>query len=547
MIPLPQITIPRIWTLSNAVCEGTITEQELAELESLLEADPSAKEFYLEFVNINAEISWMVSARQHSTFDLSPRFPIDALDTRPVQSPILDFLGNITNFIGHHPIFSFVSLLAVFGATLLLTAYWIRSPGPVNVTADKEFVAAITAEKNCQWSAEIAPPAENEQLQAGRKLGLEKGILEITYSNGAVVLLEGPVRYIVASSNSGFLSQGKLTARADSAKSQRFTIVTPDVQFVDLGTEFGVMIDERGHAAAAVFSGKIKAEAKLPDGRWTAPISIRKGEAVVYEAANFTRTVARRSDFPSLQQLPPPPQESPYQRWQALNQDMQSHKDLLAYYDFEPDRNTPDLLLNRAPTGAAYNGKIENAAWTNGRFPEKKALEFKADDAGVRVNLPGKYERLTLIAWVNVNQLAHHFNGILLSDDWNRAGKLHWQIQSGGQVEANIFGHVDEDHRFTSTQSVEADCVDRWCMLAVVIDAPDECLLYKNGDFVEKLNIKEVPAVDIGSAMIGGWNKGDSADKDFIRNLSGRVDELMIFQSVLSAEEIKRIYEAGKP
>ena len=49
---------------------------------------------------------------------------------------------------------------------------------------------------------------EVEQLQAGRQLQLEKGIVQITYSNGAVVLLEGPVSYTVDSPNSGFLGRG---------------------------------------------------------------------------------------------------------------------------------------------------------------------------------------------------------------------------------------------------------------------------------------------------------------------------------------------------
>ena len=61
-------------------------------------------------------------------------------------------------------------------------------------------------------------------LQAGQQLQLEKGIAQITYSNGAVVLLEGPASFTVDSPNSGFLSRGKLTARADTEKSRQFTI-----------------------------------------------------------------------------------------------------------------------------------------------------------------------------------------------------------------------------------------------------------------------------------------------------------------------------------
>ena len=86
---------------------------------------------------------------------------------------------------------------------------------------------------------------------------LEKGLVQITYSNKAVVLLEGPVSYTVDSPKSGFLSRGKLIARADTEQSRQFTIVTPNARFVDMGTEFGVAVEAKGRAAVAVFAGKV--------------------------------------------------------------------------------------------------------------------------------------------------------------------------------------------------------------------------------------------------------------------------------------------------
>ena len=121
------------------------------------------------------------------------------------------------------------------------------------------------------------------QIRLGQKLRLDKGIAQITYSNRAVVILEGPASYTVDSPKSGYLSRGKLTARADTEQSRQFTIGTPFARFVDLGTEFGVMIDAQGRPTVAVFEGKVNAEAKLANGRWTTGISLGKGEAAVCE------------------------------------------------------------------------------------------------------------------------------------------------------------------------------------------------------------------------------------------------------------------------
>ena len=67
-----------------------------------------------------------------------------------------------------------------------------------------------------------------------------------------------------------------------------------------------------------------------------------------------------------------------------------------------------------------------------------------ATDSGVRVNLPGEYQQMTVIAWVNNKQLANEFNGILMSDDWDQTKKLHLQINNTGQIILNVRGQVSQ-------------------------------------------------------------------------------------------------------
>ena len=99
-----------------------------------------------------------------------------------------------------------------------------------------------------------------------------------------------------------------------------------------------------------------------------------------------------------------------------------------------------------------------------------------------------------------------------------------------------------------SDATLHADCLDRWCMVAGVIEtAKKQKTLYVNGEYFETFNAKSMPAIEIGLAMIGGWIK-DLANPDAnTGNFSGRIDEMMIFQTALTAEEIKQIYESGKP
>ena len=106
----------------------------------------------------------------------------------------------------------------------------------------------------------------------------------------------------------------------------------------------------------------------------------------------------------------------------------------MAYYDFQRDDDSPNVLVNRAPTGAAFNGQIKKANWTQGRFNDKAALKFAAADSGVLVNVPGQYEQITLIAWVKINELKNYWNGLFMTNDFSIPGQLHLEIRSDAHI-----------------------------------------------------------------------------------------------------------------
>jgi hypothetical protein len=547
MTYFPKNIDSRLWTHANALCNGKISEVEMRELETILDADPNAQGFFVDFMNVNAEILWLVSSKQHSTMDSSPQITI----TPPKQSPILGFLDDFGNVFNQYSPFSFMLLILFIGITFFAASHWLNSPHANKIPVKSGFVAEITKTKDCRWGTANPLLAEKTQLQVGHKLQLEKGLAQITYSNGAVVLLEGPASFTVDSSNSGFLSCGKLIARADTRQSWQFTITTPAARFVDLGTEFGVKIDELGRSIVAVFEGKVNTEAKTGDGGWTAPVSFVKGEAAICTGTKLLDKSVSRSEFPSL--LPPPPAMDPaYKRWLQANQDMQKRQNLIAYYDFEPDFNNPKVLVNRAPTGAALNGQIQKATWTQGRFDGNSALKFAAADSGVLVNLPGQYEQITLIAWVKINELRNYWNGLFMTNDFSMPGQLHLEIKSN----AHVAMYVLQKNRRTretvvSAEPIPNDCLHRWCMIAAVIDRANQgCFMYVNDMCIlDQKKMPQIPPIIIGPATIAGrLDKGNDQDNMVpIRNLACCMDSFLFFNSALTQDEIRRIYESGKP
>ena len=548
---IPHEIDPHLWYLINADCDGTISEQESRQLADLLGSEPNALELYVDFLTVNADVLWLMSAKQRGMDVLRSSVSTEPAEEPAPRTTFLSFLGGFTDYLNQRMPLSLVMLLVVFGAMLCTATYLIIGRNS-NATPDQpNYVAQITLTKDCNWSSPTEAPFGSAKLAVGRKLELEKGIVQITYLNKAQVVLEGPVSFTVDSAKSGFLSQGKLYATANSKQSRFFTINTHNAKFVDFGTEFGVLIDSKGNSAMAVFDGKVDAAAKMSNGSWTKPISVKKGEAVACIGESIASHVVDRSFFPSLQPLVPPTPDTNFQCWLRASKELQNRKDLVAYYDCLPNPNNPNVLFNRAQSGALLNGEIQNASWVQGRFPEKKALEFKAKDAGVLVNIPGKYERLTFIMWLNIKQLENEINGLVLSNDWSQPGQLHWEILSNKLITMNICSQnafVFKSHQ--SAEPMADDCFNRWCMLASVLDMQNKtCSFYINDKCISSVsNDLDTPYIEIGPATIAGWlEHGDDPTLETVRNLNCRMDEMIILKNALAAEEIKQIYEFGKP
>jgi hypothetical protein len=454
-------------------------------------------------------------------------------------------------------------LVCVFFGLTLIGSYWMVSSidrPRVSPAMNLDYVAQISAVKDCKWSSSSVPPTDSEQLQIGRHLELDDGIVQITYSNHATVVLKGPASYTVDTPNSGYLSRGKLTARADTQESRQFTILTPNARFIDLGTEFGVKTDPKGRAEIAVFKGKVQAEAKLNGGRWTAPLSLSAGEAAICNNEKFTTQIVTRDKFPDIQ----PPLPPPFQRWQYSNQKLQQREDLAAYYDFQRDPDNQNVLHNRAVTGTSLNGKIRKADWVEGRFPGKNALEFKNSNTGIRINLPKEFSSVTLAVWVNIDKLMKNkednHNSLIMSDYWQKPLNTHWFLRTDGCVRLamqNEAGDLPDlgigdgigilDTQKTPEWTSVLDHLGQWCMLATVYDPNAKTITnYFNGQPIETLTLSQLPRVKFGKTLIGAWRQSENDGKEYCV-LQGRIDELMIFENALQSEEIKRLYEAGKP
>ena len=128
-------------------------------------------------------------------------------------------------------------------------------------TKEPVFIARVTDSHNAVWAGLTQKSPGPSMLAIGQACELTTGLVEIVFDNGATVLLEGPVKLVLDSRMQATLEFGQLTAHVPP-QAVGFTIQTPSVNVVDLGTDFGVRVSQQGMTDVAVFSGEVIAASR---------------------------------------------------------------------------------------------------------------------------------------------------------------------------------------------------------------------------------------------------------------------------------------------
>ncbi len=239
-------------------------------------------------------------------------------------------------FVNHHGL-----LVAVAAAALLVVFGWqyvsMRSnlerlhtlaarPDPVeqnkrrNDSRDGEGgassnAARVTGLVNCQWPEGVTALKFGDRLESGYRLQLEHGLMQLTFGTGAKVVVEGPSEFIVSTPNQATLEQGKIAAVVPRS-GRGYTILTPTAEVVDLGTEFGVEVDDAGSSEVHVFDGDVVArprggvesEAKLIHARQDEAIQFRtpteQARRMSADKLKFVRQLTPNRSSNDLPRLP---------------------------------------------------------------------------------------------------------------------------------------------------------------------------------------------------------------------------------------------------
>jgi len=241
------------------------TPEDYARLQEWVCRDEEAGRIYVQYMHLHARLHWS------ETLELEPGPPPLREEAQASWTPILGFLGNLfhdgADFLSRPPVLTLLLTIGLPGILLLVLMVHISSqPAPVERVAVEpahqaelsRVVAEVTRTHECVWDEAEPGVSAGSPLTSGQLLQLREGLVEVTFVDGARVILEGPATFDVNTGAQGFLRAGRLVANVPKG-AEGFAIVTPSATVVDLGTEFGVFVEPKKRTAQVqVFQGSVE-------------------------------------------------------------------------------------------------------------------------------------------------------------------------------------------------------------------------------------------------------------------------------------------------
>lgn len=280
------VNADRLLRLTEAVCDTDASQDDLAELDTLLLADDKACCRYLNYCELHFALRFELRAHRavqavHGQIgirsiaaepsvlgdDAAVETPVS---TTPAFLPVPPY-GTTNFFADSWPVA--YSLAAVILGLGMVTAAVTHVSQPVHVASALPTVqnSRSVPKTNMPGVGKITGMVDckigDSRVSLGQKIDLVSGLMEITYDTGAKVILQGPVTYSI-DRNGGYLAVGKLTGKLERKTSDPFCICTPTARVTDLGTEFGVEVNEKGGTTSHVFRGAVEV---LPTGMGNNP------------------------------------------------------------------------------------------------------------------------------------------------------------------------------------------------------------------------------------------------------------------------------------
>ena len=500
----------------NKYCDGTATDAEFQKLESAIKEDEALRRQYLSFMNLDSALR-----SEAEKADLAE--PVQVKQLNPIFKVLVGLAAAIVILLGLNLTYLFKNNRAIDGD--------YAEGEPV-----QKGVAIVTKSINISGANQIL---ENGTAVEQGELRFASGIIQLEMFSGVTLLIEGPARLNIHDVMNLSCYEGQIRARV-SEQAQGFSIKTGDAKLVDLGTEFGITVNNEGKTDVFVYEGEVDFYPESSEKR-----NLKTNEALTWHNKKITEAAIDNSlmTFQSVEDIHSKFTNKKLDSWKEYAESIRNRKDVVLFYGFDDYSKWSRTILNEVENAASStNGAIIGCKWSEGRWPGKGALEFKNTSDRIKLNIPGEYKNMTFSCWVRIEGFDRWLSSLLLTDDY-KEGALHWQLSDSGEI---ILGARRNGNTF-SKRVIFPEDLGRWLHIATVYNAEKrEVVHFLNGKPVIRDQIEHLQTIHLGNSEIGNWYCRPGTNHA-VRSLNGRLDEFIIFSSALSDEEVKNMYLRGIP
>lgn len=521
-----------------AKADGYITAEDHERLNLLLKTSPAARHQWYAFQDVEAALhSWSQQEWQRVEEEPALIPPVAEAPARPVRAARLTWLLPLA------------ALLAI----LVMVVNVLRQPprpSPTRIMAQSRVedeatttsVALLTRGVNLVWEEAKSAPALNAPLSPGW-LKLKAGIAELEFYQGARLVVEGPAEIKLVSAGEAYCVSGRFSAHVPP-QARGFRLGTPNGDVVDLGTDFGLDLNSPT-PEVHVFEGEV--ELHQPQARVR---MLTTGEAAGFEKSTPARPLAASdAAFAFSRDLDARMHESLRQafvRWEERGQKWNLDPRLKLRLDFQDASGSRSLKNSAAHGQEIAPGTIVGCVWTQGRWPEKKSLQFRGVSDRVRLSLPGSHHQVTLATWVQLHGLNVRQSSLCMSQGIEQ-GHMHWQILHDGSLCLGVGSgrkpQVLSDD-YISPVVFTPERFGQWVHLAVVYDVPGgEVTFYLNGETLSRHPLLKPTRLVPAMMELGNWTPSPDKRQQPVRNFAGCMDEFSLYTAALRPDEIRSLAE----
>jgi hypothetical protein len=424
----------------------------------------------------------------------------------------------------------------------------VTSPVPFeSATTQNEIVAVLTKSIGLQRDGTSSRHLDVGAALKASELGFSKGMVQLEFMQGATAILEGPVSTRLVHDNAMELKLGKLRAHVPKV-AVGFTVDLPMGKVIDLGTDFGIEVDDDGSAEVYVFRGKVSYLGMDIEGN-EVHAEVSGGEAIFLDAFGvLTPLDMPLGTFAGSADLASRSLENAQKRrsaWTEMSQKLASDKKTLLYYNFDDHDSWSRVLQDMTKRNkGSGDGAVIGCKWAEGRWPGKGALQFSKNNDRVCLNISESLQKATLVAWVKLDSLNREGAPIVFSKPHFK-GAFGWSVNPFGKLVLEI----DTGNSFEKYESAVAfsqDRVGRWVHLATSFDGENKWINhFVNGRSFSREKLSLAETISLRKGLIGHYQAFPNHNPNF--SMKGSIDEFALFDSVWDETDIRKLYEVGCP